>query len=240
MSHLADLYLLGTGLCASRHLTSETRAALERCRIVLHLTGENQLLRRLNPNVHDLGSEYWQKGDWNESFQRLVNRVMEEVKHGPGVASVIYGHPLFFDDVHAELRCQAQRCGYSCVVLPAVSSLDTISIDLGIDYGEGLQVFEATDLVENSLSLNVYLHTLIFQVGEFGTSVTPDAIFVECGRLLRLQRYLEQYFPSEHYVTAVYSADGRQEERFRMKLKNIERNRRRLFPGVTLYVPPIS
>src|SRR5436190_23437935 len=93
--------------------------------------------------------------------------------------------------------CRRQK--RRCVVLPGVSCIDAISCDLGIDFGiTGLQVFEASTLVEGRQKLNPTAHTLLMQVGEFGTDITPDAIVEFKGMLSPLEMYLRHFFPKGH------------------------------------------
>lgn len=241
-AQMSHLYILGTGIRGLRQLTQETREALMRCRIVLHLSNQHEGLRLLNRNTVNLDESYWTGKDRNVVYSGLVKMVMDEVKKGPGVAIVTYGHPLFFDDVHMQLRKKCRDLGLSCTILPAVSCLDTICVDLGIDYGDGLQVFEATHLVNAKLKMCKNVHTLIFQIYEFGEDVTADVIRAVPGRFAPLEKHLCKFYPHNHRGALVYSEDECDEGTFRIgtTIGRLDTKQRSMFPGVTLYIPPLS
>ena len=137
---------------------------------------------------------------------------------------------------------RSKRRGWRCVVLPGISSLDTLCIDLNIDYGEGLQVHEASDLVENEQLLNPHIHTLIFQIAEFNCYTTSDTPSTEVGRFKPIERYLMKYFPADQPIIIAFSDDGDGSGAFLLKsrLRKLDSLRRRIFLGTTLYIPPVS
>lgn len=238
MAKTADLYLVGTGINGLKQITVEAMETLRKCRIVFHTTEEHKGLLKLNSNVVDLGADYWTNEDREIVYRRLAKRIMDETKNGPGVASVIYGHPLFFDDVHMKLLKRSKRNGTHCVALPGISSLDTLSVDLGIDYGDGLQVLEATDMVENKIRINPKLHSIILQLGEFGTETTDDAPPDRPGQFLPLEKYLGKFFPANHRLVVAFSDDGDGAYLLKTRVNKLDSHRQRAFVGTTLYVPP--
>ncbi len=240
-SELVDLYLLGIGINGLSQITRETLDAIRRCRVVLHLSDQHTALKRLNKNTVNLDELYWTGEERGIVYQRIVSRVLEEVKRGPGVALVSYGHPLVFDDICATLRRRMDRARNRCVVLPAVSCLDTICVDLSIDYGDGLQVFDATALVNLELSMCAGIHTLLFQVYEFGEEGTADAIEERVERFRPLEAYLAGFYSDKHPALIVYSQDGDGEGplKFRTTIRSIGKHQARMFPGVSIYIPPM-
>ena len=242
MAELADLYLVGIGIRGMEQISQEALRTLKKCRKVFHLTDQQRQLAKINPHVVDLAPLYWTDEEQRDVYDRLVDLIMDEVEQGPGVASVIYGHPLFFDDVHVDLIKRSNRRGLRCVVLPGISSLDTLCIDLNIDYGEGLQVHEASDLVENELSLNPHIHTLIFQIAEFNSYTTCDTPSTGVGRFKPMERHLMKYFPADQPIIIAYSDDGDGSGSFILKsrLRRLDSHRRRIFLGTTLYIPPMK
>ena len=242
MAGLADFYLLGIGIRGMKQVSLETIDALRKCRKIYHLTDEHRQLKRINPNVVNWGPHYWVEQDYDIVYQRLLDCLLEEVSKGPGVGSVIYGHPLFFDDVHMEIREISKRRGLRCVVLPGVSSLDTLSIDLGIDYGDGLLVVEADDIVENSIALNPDLHTLIFQIGEFGMGSPGATRSTGPDRFMKIEKYLLKFYEPQQRIVIAYSDDGHGDGSVLLKsrLGRLSTHHRRMFSGTTLYIPPAS
>lgn len=242
MATLADLYLVGIGIRGIEQISQEAHRCLKTCRKIFHLTDQHRRLATINPHVVDLGPLYWTNEEQRDVYDRLAALIMGEAERGPGVASVIYGHPLFFDDVHADLIKRSKRRGLRCVVLPGISSLDTLCIDLNIDYGEGLQIHEASDLVENELSLNPKIHTLVFQIAEFNSYTTCDNLSTAVGRFKPMERHLMKYFPADQPITIAYSDDGDGSGPFLLnsRLRRLDSHRRRIFSGTTLYIPPTA
>lgn len=242
MARLADLYLVGIGIRGTEQISQEALSSLKKCRKIFHHTDQHQHLAKINPHVVDLGPSYWTDEEQREVYDRLADLIEGEVEEGPGVASVIYGHPLFFDDIHVELIKRSKRRGWRCVVLPGISSLDTLCIDLNIDYGEGLQVHEASDLVENEHLLNPHIHTLIFQIAEFDSYTTRDTPSTAVGRFKPMERYLMKYFPADQPITIAFSDAGDGSGAFLLKsrLRRLDSLRRRIFLGTTLYIPPVK
>jgi uncharacterized protein YabN with tetrapyrrole methylase and pyrophosphatase domain len=242
MARLADIYVVGIGIRGLDQISQEALWALRSCRKIFHQTDQHQQLAKINPHVIDLAPLYWTNEEQIEVYERLADLIGREVENGPGVASVIYGHPLFFDDIHADLLRRSKRRGWRCEVLPGISSLDTLSIDLNIDYGEGLQVHEASDLVERKQTLNPRIHTLIFQIAEFNSYLTCDTPSTEVGRFRPMERYLKKFFPADHPIIIAFSDDGDGTGTFLLKsrINKLDSLRRKIFLGTTLYIPPID
>ncbi len=242
MRRKTDLWILGIGIRGMQQITLETLEVLERCRRVLHLTHQHREMKRLNPNVVDLEPFYWTAAERDSVYEDLVELVLDEVENGPEVALVSYGHPMIYDDVTLDLVRLCRRRGFRCRVLPAVSCLDSLAIDLGIDYGYGLQVYEATQLVEEEYVMNPALHTLIMQLGVFGTSRITDRVPNRPGRFTPLVEFLERFYPSDHPATIAFSDDGSMSgpKVVKTRISRLDSHRRSIFPGVTLYLPPLS
>ncbi len=235
---LADLYIVGIGIHGRRHLTWEAENALRESRIVLDETGQIEMTKELNPNTVDMAPLYWTGEEREVVYERLVKRALDEIEIGPGVAVVTYGHPLFFDDINHQLLRRCRRRKLDCVIVPGISCLDTLSVDLEIDYGDGLQVYEATDLVDNGYPLNPHVHTLILQLGEFNHSETSDTLDPAPGRLKKLVAFLRKTYRRDQKVVICYSNDGSEGLFLKTRLHRLDSHWRKIFPGTTLYVPP--
>jgi precorrin-2 methylase len=236
-----DLYLIGLGIDVKRHLTAEAANVLRRCRIVFHIDDGQRRLKRLNRNVVNLSRLYWTGEPREIVYERLRQRVLEEVRRGPGVAYVTYGHPLLLDSIGNGLRGACKLLRHSVRVIPGISSLDTLSVDLGLEYGQGLQVYDATVLVRDRHRLSRRAHTLLFQVAGFNFYRTPDALDrAPKNRYSALVAYLAQYYPLTHAITLAYSDDGEYRTKRTIQLRDLNRQRRRLYSGATLYVPPVG
>jgi precorrin-6B methylase 1 len=235
-----DLWILGLGIRGLSQVTVETLDVLRRCRRILHLTQQHEELAAINPRLVDLEEAYWTGEERPVVYERLVELVLAEVARGPEVALVSYGHPMIFDDVTLELVRRSRRDGFTCRVLPAVSCLDTLCIDLGIDYGRGLQVFEASSLVADDQPMSPQLDTLVLQLGEFGTDRTADTLDGSRGRLRPLVRHLLRFYAPGHRAVIAFSDDGdfAEPQLLGTRVGRLAAHAGRIFPGVTLYLPP--
>ncbi len=238
---LDDLYLLGLGIRGLRQLTLETRDVLKKCRVILHIGEDHKGLKKLNPNVVDIASLYWRKEARSKVYKELKKRVVDEIGNGPGVAMVTYGHPLFFDDVNLSLWNHCRRRKLSCTMLPAVSCLDTMSVDLGIDYSDGTQILEATTAVRENAMLCPNMHVMMLQIGEYNWAFTSDALKKHPGHYRSFINYMQKFYPRNHKVQVVYSQDGEDNVlKKKIALHQLDSIREEMFPGTTLYVPPVK
>lgn len=236
---LVDLYILGTGIMGLSQITFESAVILEKCRIILDLSQTEKSLKKLNPKVVDLEPLYWTGEDRSLVYKRIVNRVMQEISRGPSVALVTYGHPYFADDVTIELSYLCKKNGMNCQILPAISCMDTLPICLRADFAEGAQIVLASHLLTKKLRLNPMLQTVILQLYELDSPNTADVIKNSKGRFIRLQKHLMKFYSPDQKVIIVYTKDGVsiKDKAVKTSISNIDANRRRIFPGTTLYIP---
>lgn len=193
----------------------------------------------MNPNTRDLEGLYWTGETYEEVHEKLVEQALQEVRNGPGVALVTYGHPLIFDSVSLKLLSLARKRGMSVNVVPAVSCVDTVCIDLGIDYSNGLQLFDADDLVDRSLPMNSRLETLVLHLGNFETLRTEREFCWSPGHFQPLVEHLGNFYSLNHRAVIVFSSDGEDPSiLIRTQIGKIDSHRRQIFPGCTLYLPP--
>ena len=104
----------------------------------------------------------------------MVRRVMERVRAGRRVCFAIPGHPgVFANPTHEAIR-QARAEGFSAVMLPALSSLDHLYADLGVDPGEpGSTCFDANDFVIYGRRADPTVALILFQIGAVGEICNP-------------------------------------------------------------------
>ena len=237
-----DLYIIGTGILGLDQASVQTREALSKCRKVFHLTSNHEELVSFCKDVVDHAELYWTGRPAGQVYRGIIDSVVEEVLKGPGVANVTYGHPLFFDDINMGLIREMRARGLTYEVLPGVSCLDTISTDLEIDYGDGLQVYESQEMVYGNHPLNPRIHALILQVAQFGSNLTVNKLPNEVGRLSRLEEHLARFYPKDHPAIIVFSDRGDKFTRFRLDLtiSELDENQEKIFKGTTLYLPPLQ
>ncbi len=168
-----DLTIIGTGICLRRHLTLEAYRAIEKARRVYHLTADHEFLAHISQDLVDLTPLYLSRNDFSV-YSEIAELLIEETNRERGVAFVTYGHPLLLVDTSQILLRRAREAGLTIGIVSGVSSLDSMMEVLGMDLGQGLQIFEAENLVRLSANPNPRLPSLVFQVGEFGSTALHE------------------------------------------------------------------
>jgi uncharacterized protein YabN with tetrapyrrole methylase and pyrophosphatase domain len=237
-----DLYIIGTGILGMEHISIQTRETLSRCRKVYHLTSIHDELAGFCGDLVNNAELYWTGKPASEVYRKIIDTIVGEVEKGPGVANLTYGHPLFFDDINMGLIREMKNRGLKYKVIPGISCLDTLSSDLEIDYGDGLQVYEAQDLVFRQHPLNPKVHAIILQIAQFGSNLTIPSVPTAKGRFLPLEKYLAKYYPADHTVSIVFSdrGDSYTDYRVDFNINEFDKNQEKMFKGTTLYIPPVA
>lgn len=200
-----SLTVVGTGIAAGAHLTSEARAALEGADEVLYLVSEPlaaAVLTSLNSNSRSLFGAYRDGMPRGEIYRAIAHEIVESVRAGKRVCAAFYGHPgVFVRPAHEAVRI-ARAEGFPARMMPAVSALDCLFADLGIDPADaGLQIYEATEFLLRARSPDVSAGLVLWQLHVIGQERWGDA-----GKGLGLlAEYLGRWYPPTH-ETIVYEA----------------------------------
>ena len=235
---MGKLVVVGTGIHIGQ-LSAEAREWLECADKVLYCVSDaasERALLQLNPNSESLTPFYEEGKERVETYRAMTAKIVGCLERFDTVVAAFYGHPgLFVAPSHQAIRLARER-GHEALMLPAVSSLDCLVCDLGIDLGAGCQIFEATDLMIRQRKIDVSSHLVILQVAALG-----DVGFSDGGdpkRLDSLRDYLLTWYPADFEVTAYFAAQ------FPMAKPRLESIRlgdltlERAGPVDTLYAPP--
>lgn len=241
-----DIYICGLGIQSIWHLTRETEAAFRRSKEILYLPagyGVDEYLTQLAPRVTNLYPIGYREGVSRlRAYDAMTAAVLAAALDHPPVSFAVYGHPLVYAYPPQQILSVAPFLGLRVKVLPAVSALDTILVDLNLDPAmQGLQMYEATELLVRRRPLQPDVPCLIWQVGAVETSLYTEYESAP-GRFTRILGYLLQYYPAEHEVVAVYSSthpllESRLDP---FPLGEIEQHASGLHQGLTLYLPPVE
>ncbi len=239
------LYLLGAGIRGTLQISRETVQALQSCRRVYILHDDlmvHDFVRGLGREVVDLAELYEQFDVRSLIYRRISEILVEDARTAPGVAFLVHGHPLFLVSATEYTLELARAAGLTVEMLAAVSSFDTLLCDLEVDYGYGLQMFDATTLLQHDWRPNPLVPMLVFQL-----TTTLEAGVVRGdpdGAVLQplIDRLLEVY-PPEHECVLVHSGAHLLEGSHKRvsplgalpQAPTLE-----LWKRPTLYVPPIA
>lgn len=243
---MIDLHILGLGISPGEHLTPETVRALASCREVFYLDASpasGALLAKYAPKVTSLYSRtYAEGGERIAGYRGIAAAVIEAALRAGPVGFAAQGHPYVYVHASRLMREAGARLGLKVKVYPAISSLDTAFADLGLDPArEGLQVYEATDLLLRRRPLQPDVPALLWQVGNLETRLhstrrsRPE-------RLFRFVEHLAQWYPPEHRVTVYFASPHPLVPTYMRAaaLNTLPSIASELHPGVSLYLPPTA
>lgn len=203
-----DIAAVGLGIVGVHHLTREAQEIMRRCTEVFFIDtgyGEADYLRDLCPRVTSLLPLYEVGESRLPTYRKMAAAVVTAALDRPPVCFASYGHPLVFCYPTTLIRRAARLLDLRFEVAVGVSSLDTLLVDLSYDFSsDGLQMYDATDLVLKRRPLQNDVPCVLWQTTSFAdSSYRRDGVGADS--LIGLQRYLLQFYPPEHEVLVVLS-----------------------------------
>lgn len=173
----------------------------------------------------------------HESYAEMRERILAPVRLGRRVCAAFYGHPGVFASVGHDVVREARELGFAARMLPGVSALDCLVVDLAFDPAEGCQMFEATDFLLRRRRADPSTSLVLWQIGAIGiTDFRPEASWEGPG-LGVLAEVLAGIFGPEHEVV-IYEAPllpGFAPRRERLRLEALAGAR--VTTASTLFVP---
>jgi uroporphyrin-III C-methyltransferase len=234
-----SLTLVGTGIAAGAHLTAEARNALEAADEVLYVVTNAVAaadLERLNPNARSLLDHYRDGVPRSEIYSEMARRIVERAQAGKRVCAAFYGHPGILARPAHEARRLASEAGVEVQMLPAVSALDCLVADLGVDPGEfGLQSYEATEFLTHGRRPDTTAALVLWQLHLIGQRIwgqTPD------NGLDVLADYLQRWYAAQHEVIVYEASPFPTRAASIVRISLGELGGQQPPPQSTLYVPP--
>ena len=188
-------------------MTPEAASAIERADDVLYLVTQPltaQWIERTNPRSRSLDGLYAPGKPRRDTYAEMVDELLSPVRAGREVCAAFYGHPgVFVHPGHEAVR-RARAEGHRARMLPAVSALDCLVADLGIDpAATGLQSYEATDFLVHRRPVDEAATLVLWQIGVVGELGYASAPRRE--NLALLVDRLARAYPRGHEVI-VYEA----------------------------------
>jgi uncharacterized protein YabN with tetrapyrrole methylase and pyrophosphatase domain len=238
------IYIVGLGLRID-HLTGETDQALRESShvyYVSHIPGIRQLLLDRCSHITDLAASCYAEGQSTYSAYRdmAATVINAALSLSEPVAFALYGHPLVLAQPSQLILTLATQLSLPTKVLPAISAMDCLFADLGVDPGSrGLQMHEATELLIYQRPILPDMATIIWQVGSLETALyTVRRSRPE--RLTRLKDFLLRFFPPDHDVFSVASAvePNTSPDIRRFRITELAEYAPAFHYGTTLYIPP--
>lgn len=205
-----QLVVVGTGLRTTGHFTAEALAWIRAADKVLYVVGDpvaEEVLRRLNPDAAEsLQVLYGEGKERQQTYDQMVERILECVRSGQRVCGAFYGHPgVFVYPSHVAIA-RARAEGYSAIMLPGISAEDCLFADLGIDPATyGCQSYEATDFLFSERRIDPSAALVLWQVGVVGNTTFTAGEYDRSLLPLLVTKLCETH-PPHHEVVAYEAA----------------------------------
>ncbi|HJQ08041.1 MAG TPA: SAM-dependent methyltransferase [Candidatus Saccharimonadales bacterium] len=209
---MTDIYIIGIGQRFPQHLTLEALEALTDCRTIYTLLGDAEVASLpddIGVKCRSVRKLYQPNRRRSDNYTEVARTVLNAARSGRPVGWLTWGNPRVLDSVSHTLAKTGAETGLVVVTLPAVSSIDTVLIDVSYDPADGVQIIEGTTAVTRQTRIVPEIAVLIFQPGVFGTMyprMTADSPRVQLGPL---RDYLLRYYLADHELAFVCSSEDR-------------------------------
>jgi precorrin-2 methylase len=172
MHHSGSLVCVGIGMTLGSHITPLARSYIADADVVFTGLSDGIIelwLAKMNPDVRSLQSLYREGKPRSETYQQMVDAMLNEVRAGKRVCGAFYGHPgVFALPTHKAIEI-ARREGYPAHMEPGVSAEDCLYADLGIDPGKfGCQLYETSQYMLYRRRIDTSAYLVLWQVGVAG------------------------------------------------------------------------
>ncbi len=136
----AGLYILGSGVLSFFDVTLYTQIILRQCKTVFYLHGLPTLerfLKEITPNPVNLMPQFYLDGRIRtDIYQDIARHVMDGAVREKPIGFLSHGHPLVYSSISRLILDACKERGNRVEVVPAVSSLDRMFVDLELDIAE--------------------------------------------------------------------------------------------------------
>jgi Tetrapyrrole (Corrin/Porphyrin) Methylases len=237
-----SLVVVGTGIRTVGQMTVEAIAWMRKADKILYVIGdpiaEAAIAEFNSENAESLSGMYAEGKPRIQTYNEMVERILECVRAGMVTCLACYGHPgVFVYPSHEAIR-RARAEGYEARMLPGISAEDCLFADLGVDPGiSGCQSYEATDFLANGRRIDPTSSVVLWQIGVVG-----DATFKKFGYDLSafplLIERLLQYYPPNHVAYLYEAAIFPGCEPIIQPAEIQSLGQLPLSAGKTLYIPP--
>jgi uncharacterized protein YabN with tetrapyrrole methylase and pyrophosphatase domain len=203
-----DIAIVGLGIVGVHQITREVEEVIRRCRqtfVVDSGFGVVPYLQTICPEVTSLLPLYQKGKSRLPTYRRMAAEVVNAAMADSPVCFATYGHPLVYCYPATLIQRAAKLLDLQVKTFPGVSALDTLLVDLGVDFAaDGMQIYEATDLLLRRRPLQNDVPCVIWQASVFADPTHPtDRRAAE--QFLRLQNYLLEFYPLKHQILVVVS-----------------------------------
>lgn len=242
MTAPGSLTIVGTGIRFVSQVTMEARQAIEEADHVLYGVDDPtaEWIQRISRSSESLFSFYKENESRRDAYQQMVARILELVRSGKRICAVFYGHPgVLVTPAHEAIQ-QARAEGFKAMMLPAISTLDCLYADLGVDPRFGCQTFEASDFLIYNREFDVTAPMFIWQVDSIGNPTYREAAVGPNPGMIVLVEALIQAYGSSHRIILYHAPQMPLSEPMILEVPLEELPTITVSSATVLYIPPKS
>ncbi|WP_252929848.1 SAM-dependent methyltransferase [Paracoccus sp. 08] len=236
------LTVVGSGIKAGAHLTSETISWITTANKVFYLVADpvsEFQIKNLNATCESLSDCYRDGESRSVAYERMIERVVSSLSPNQTTVVVLYGHPGVFVYPSFEMLSEARHRGYSAIMLPAISADSCLFADLEIDPArDGCQSFEATDFLLHERLFDPRSLLILWQIGTVGDGSFQANGYRDTAIVKLVEALLDKY-PEAHEVIVYEASQYAMFDPVINKCRLSELASAPITPISTLVVPPI-
>ncbi len=243
---MTDVHIVGLGVASIHQITREAEQAIGASNEVFYLDTGVATRRFLEERCERVTAlhetSYQERGHRLDAYHHMAATVIDAAMSHAPVTFAVHGHPLVAVYAPFLIMDMAKLLDITVSVSPGVSAFDSIVAELGIDPSiEGLQMYEATDLLLRQRPLQPDVPALIWQIGNLETRLhTMRKSRPE--RFARFVEFLSRFYPKNHPVIAVYTSPHplMPAQVLRFPLSELPRHAEEIHAGFSLFLPAAS
>ncbi|WP_251358725.1 SAM-dependent methyltransferase [Kangiella sp. TOML190] len=202
-SNRGSLTIVSTGMLIGGDISVRCQEIIKQADQVFSLMSSavgDSWLDKLNPNHQSLQYLYGKTKHRMDSYEEMVEVMMQAVRQGKKVCGAFYGHAGVFAWAPHEAVRVARKEGFEANMLPGISADLALYADVGIDPAtQGVQAFEATQLLFYKHNINPAGYVILWQIGLIGEYTARSFDFPEKGPAI-LVEHLSQWYPLDHSI----------------------------------------
>jgi hypothetical protein len=242
---MPDISIVGLGVLNIDQITYETERAIRASNEVLYVdsgVATRAFLQKLCPKVTSLYEESYSESACRlGSYDHMAVAVVDAALDHPPVTFAMMGHPIVGAEAPFLIHEMAHLLGLDVVTLPGISAMDCMFAELMIDpCMDGLQMYEATDLLLRRHPLLPEVPALIWQIGVVETRL-HTLRRSKPARFERFLAYAMQFYAPDHQVIASFASQHplMRSQNLQFPIAEIGHYAEQLHAGFTLYIPAV-
>ena len=249
-----DIAIIGRGVRDVAHLTLESLEILKSCKrgFVSAPTQEEvdifreSVLKQFKtieslPPLVNLQVAYRKDRSRTDNYADAGEAVLDAAKSHCPVAYLTPGNPVIWDAITQRILEGARVRGLRTKIVPGISFIDTMLVDLEQEMAPGFQIYDTSWVVGAEMQPNARTACILVQIGLFCKNYLVIDTMPQATALEALRDYLLKFYPSDHLIVLVRSRTEGASQPF---VRPLTLGKLATVPGdcqlgTSLYIPPL-